>query len=346
MARRKRDKFGTKKVDKDSGSTAGNAPDLVRMLPKVNHHSAWDSPEAFYKHINSLEKSQSWSDSECMEDGRGSFYGTKTWQEAVELAKNGWDEGAQTVERVRDKIKALNPTAPKVIKYAMAGSVPCVPRAVAGNILNMKNPETSLTKKKPVITLLVNICVPWFVSKDALAYRASAIACLVDEVESKGFSCEVLLCARSQGHGDFETLTTVTVKHSHQPVDIKRLAFAVGHPAMFRRFMFADWSCDDQCQQLGHGLGYCRDVKPSAELKEAAVYTIPAYDGMKHFETEELAATHGLHYIITALQGQGCPAFPQFTEAQKEDWDKTLAEIEHDEEDRIRYYDDDDDDDW
>ena len=337
-----------KKVRTDrSEEFRGDAEDIDRLLPTLDYHSAWSTPEKFASHIENLSKKEAWQDSGWTsgED----FTGTKDMAEAISLAREGWKEGAEKIERLRGRISAMYPKSPRLVAYGIAGATPNVPRAIAGNLFNMRVHDAAKSRKKPVITLLSEMAANCGVDKNMISNRAAVVAAVIDQIESSGYSCEVISTASSKpgfwsGKKEFTSAVTIRVKESHQPVDVVRMAFPLGHSSIFRRMMFADWGTSKSCQAgLGSGLGSGTvfDEDEHAEyLEEKQIYLIPsAGSGLgKYFKTDELASTDGLALIIQSLKDQGCPAFrdaPEWEEQEKPDAD---SDVEPD------YPDDDDDD--
>lgn len=299
------------------GFVVGDSPEIARDLQKGRDFiSVWSSPEKFYRHIKAINANPKnrWHEAGWeKEDSRGKddygrFYGSKDMDAAVKLAEDGWKEGAEKIERLRGYILAMNPKSPTIPKYGITGSSPSVPRAVAGNIMNMKQLEQGKSRKKPTITIMYDMAQNCWVSPEVLTNKAATVAALVDVIESQGFCCEVMATSTSKS-GKFEAATTVMVKPSHQPVDTIRLGFALGHASMFRRFVFADWGGQKEAQPLGWGLGSTSgaDKKDKELYAEKYIYTIPKdTDG---FKTEELCAKDGVNRIIRDLQKQKCPPF-------------------------------------
>jgi hypothetical protein len=319
----------------------GDAPNITRLIissanesdrERKHRCSSWSSPEALTKHLKGINPSNIWY-------GRGNvwdninedFSGVDSLQEAFDMCRNGWKEGGETIERTRSYIHALNPTLPKPIRYAIAGSTPNVPRAVAGNILNMRAPETAKSSRRKTITILYNVCESWVVSKEAICNKAAATAALIDVIESQGFSCEVLCTAKSVGYNRMTDVLTVGVKESHHPVDTNRLAFSLGHSAMFRGIMFADWQSDPLCKDLGRGLGCVASVHASKELNGNNIYVIESSNGTgDKFKDADTTAKEGIQFLIQELQQQGCPAFPKKDHGDDLDKDEEDASEEDD----------------
>ncbi len=297
----------------------GDGAEIDQLMGDLDVHSTWSSPEAFSRHIKSLDHNKAWYGNDnawTTHDER--FTGVKTMDEALHLAAGNWNDGAEKVEKLRARIAAARPMGPRLIKYGIAGSVPCVPRAVAGNIFNMKQNDLGKARKKPIITLLCNMSANCVVDKEAITNRAASVAAIIDQIEASGYSVEVISTAlSSSGYGNkFNAATSIIAKPAHQPTDIKRLAFALGHAAMFRRLVFGDWEAVEDFRPLGMGLGHAHDMdnKGSEEWEQKAIYKVPsANDRAELFKTEELAMTKGLDYLMESLHQQKCPAFKERT---------------------------------
>lgn len=319
----------------------GDCLEIADILgDKYAYQSCWSSPEVFSRYVKSLNPNNAWQDA-GWEKGSFDFTGTKSMEEALHLADGHWDEGADKVQRMVDLIHANRPTRKFPKKYVITGALPSVPRAVSGNILNMLELETGASKRRPVITLISNMCVNWTVDKDVLSNKSAAVTAVIDEIESAGYSVEVISTAitggRWEGTKGYMAATSVMAKTSDQPVDIKRLAFSLGHPSMFRRMVFSDWGSEPSAERgLGHGLGHVNDPEPNGTdaLAEKHIYKIPPTEGQTGlFADEDKSMTIGLDSIIASLIKQKCPCFRtwQFSkEYKKYCADKKIEAIDND----------------
>ena len=304
--------------------SCGDAPDIERLFTPTTYMSTWASPEAFARRIKSINKKDAWQKTAWEtvnygDEGDG-WSGTKTMEGALELMENGWKEGADLIERVRTQILAQNPIRKKAVVYGIVGGVPDVPRAVAGDLKNMKDMGTTASRRRPVITLLCNMAANCGVSATAISNRAAAVAAVVDEIEAAGFSCEVITTATTAGGGwdgqkGFSAMTSIVIKRSDQPVDILKMAYTLGHASMFRRMIFADWGINQECKT---GLGQCLGHSYSDDfdsLREKNIYSIPSAEECREkFKDETTTATVGLKFLVDGLRKQGCPAFPKWEE--------------------------------
>lgn len=309
----------------DDRKLLGDGLQLDHLLPKMSYHSLWDSPEAYARYIETLNPSQSWNGPDAW-TSTSEFYGqTKNMKETLSLCQNGWKEGAEKIEALRAYIKAANPRAPRLIRHGLAGATPNVPRAVAGNLFNMRQPGSSESRKKPVITLVANMSASCGIDSEMISNRAATLAAIIDEIEASGFSCEVIATAMSQGRAGFRAATSVIVKPSHQPVDVMKLAFSLGHASFFRRMIFADWETQDVCQKgLGYGLGTIRTEaykRDQEALLEKAIYMLPSnQERSEYFKDDVTAMEKGLPFILQHLKELGCPPFKALKEWKDPDF--------------------------
>lgn len=246
----------------------GDAKELETYLPGFTYLSAWSSPEKFVRYVKTLRRKDAWQDA-GWDKGNPEWYGSETMEEAIALAESGWKEGVDQLEKTRNRVLSANPLLPKPIKYGIAGVTPNVPRAVSGNILNMRQPDMDKSKRRPVLTLICNMSANCGVSSSAITNRAAVVAAIVDQIEVAGFSCEVITTATSRGGGfagssGFSAAISVVLKRSDQAVDLSKLAYGLGHASFFRRLIFADKGSAKICKDgLGSGLGYPYNISPS-----------------------------------------------------------------------------------
>ncbi len=250
----------TKRLKTQEILTTGNARELQYVLPKHEASNAkrvftsyWSSPEAMANEIETWNVDKAWCKSAW--EGSSSFYGTSSMSEAIKLAREGWPEGVIQGSRLVDKIRANNPIQLKKVKYDVVGSFPNVARAVAGNPLNMRSPDTTKASRRPIVTFLSDICASCNHNVNEFINRAAAVAAVIEQVEAAGYACDVIVFSKSHYSDAINTCSWIQVKNSNQPVDIHRIAFGMGHPAMFRRFIFAEEGYHSMTSALGQGLG-------------------------------------------------------------------------------------------
>lgn len=289
----------------------GNAGELQYVLPAHENNntkkvftSYWSSPEAMAKEIETWKPSDAWHRSAW--EGTDTWYGCNSMPDAIKLAREGWPEGANKASKLVDKIRTNNPIQLKKVKHDVVGAYPNVSRAVAGNPLNMRSPDTTKASRRPIITFLSDICASAGHDASEFINRAAAVAAIVEQVEAAGYACDVIVFSKSHYGPDMHTCSWIQVKNSNQPVDINRIAFGLGHPAMFRRFIFAEEGYHSFTSPLGYGLGMVGTLERKG-LTEKNMYVIPSVQGNDYFKTEEKTQTQGLKFISDDLRGQGFP---------------------------------------
>lgn len=156
---------------------------------------------------------------------------------AVALAKDGWLEGAS---RLQDALKVFMPATPKPdVRNDFYGHTPNVPRFCAGApdsmIRHHYAPTGGMGK---VLTLIVPVNALGGVEADHMANFGLAVAHYVNQLETQGIRVELIgaVCSLVSGH---RVTHTFVIKQADQFLDLAVVAFAIGHPAMFRRLGFA-----------------------------------------------------------------------------------------------------------
>jgi hypothetical protein len=296
----------------------GNAPELAALVAPVTQRKAviscWNTPEAL---AASCETPHGWGNDDGVtlwSGGHDSWAGGSMAQ-AIQLCREGWQEGADKAAKLRDKINAANPVARRMVRFDVAGGVPNIPRALAGNPLNMKRIDMAKARRRPVITLASDVAVNCNVNQEVMQRRAACVTAIVDAIESAGFSCHVVAVARSVAHsGDTSALCVVTLKEASAQADMSRLAYGLGHPTMLRKLGFAAWCADKESKDLGTHLGSARGETITDEMKAAQVYMVKSArnaDVERAFSSDESAVKVGLKLLLDDLTAQGCPAITE-----------------------------------
>lgn len=323
---------------KPSKKIIGDASELDLLIPDRSFHSTWSSPEALARYIKSKNKEDAWHKGGWVNNE--DFSGSKSMDKTLDMAINGWKAGADKVEKLRSRIQSERPVIRQPVRYNIVGAIPNVPRAVSGNILNMKDIDITRAKRRPVLTILYDMACNCSVKADTITNCSAAVAALIDRVEQEGYSVEVIATALTSGGGwdwttgterelGYSAATSIRVKESHQPTDTMRLAFALGHASLFRRMIFADWGLEPGAQGgLGQGLGTTGvNSRSKEDLNDRHIYVLPSAEkNQKYFKDEEAAMTFGLDSLIRELQEQKCPPFlnSKLLYVKEKDEEKTL----------------------
>ena len=204
--------------------------------------ASFDSWEAFIEaaSIISHERRRSLAHAK----GDASFYGTSSFGEAAKLAREGWQEGVDRVQKIRSKVatavQSLVSRRADSIGYDVFGEYVDVGRFLTGEpeCFGVRVSDDSISKR--VVRINVNLGVSGSVSHEAIFARGAVAVAAIDIIESSGCRVEVygvhgsLKCDGSKLHE-----THVLLKSANQPLDIDRIVFALCHPSTLRRLCFS-----------------------------------------------------------------------------------------------------------
>lgn len=181
------------------------------------------------------------SDPSAREDDNPDFKRCKNYDEAREYLAHGFDED---VDEMIERVNALQKTGTmmKTQRYRdVAGFQPIVPRAILGLPDSMMNQKKVRVKSK-VITVVYDPGALGNVShKKIMEFGCKFINwCL--NVERKGYRVRIeYMKAFCPSWGEKENyILKVPLKSEHQPLNIKRMSFALTHAAM-QRYLAWDW---------------------------------------------------------------------------------------------------------
>lgn len=171
--------------------------------------------------------------------GSKDFTGTDSWEEALELSRDGWGEIRPAVDALVEKMDAVIAPSlrPAFTSYFdVSGGMVDVGRFMDGEPECMVETRLIETAKPGrVISILVNGSFTAGTQARAIQERGAAIVALVDSLEKMQHSTEIdveISC--------LEGLTTVIrVKNAEDVLDIDALMFAIAHPSALRRIYFA-----------------------------------------------------------------------------------------------------------
>lgn len=161
------------------------------------------------------------------------WHGTKTYEEAISLFKNGWSEGAQELTLKLKKIETQKEVQTQYKNIlSMCGYQAIVPLYLQDVPNNMINKKLVPVKNK-VITINRAICCSSSVSPDTLKNESVKCFLIIKKIEQAGIRVNLNLLI-STGH----VCVKIRLKSANEKLNISKLAFPLIHPAMFRRLYF------------------------------------------------------------------------------------------------------------
>lgn len=174
-----------------------------------------------------------------------------TYEQALELVTAGWPVGREAWANAATADFSQFASPAPTVTYDVAGAFPDIPRAVAGDPACFADRGAD-DCARPVITVMVNIVSSAGVSVDVIRNRGLAILTAIDNAEARGIRVEIIgaYAAHSLGRGATD-LITWPLKSADSPVDLDRLTFALAHPSMGRRLLFAVREGDPRYAAIG-----------------------------------------------------------------------------------------------
>lgn len=239
----------------------------------------YNSVGEFTADINSLQPNKFYKDRELSsqkkENNDNGWYASCDYARATYMLTHGWDSAA---EKMATKVKLTTGVSSPVRStrqvYSVVGSQASVPRYLQGIPTNMIDRQTTYSKQK-VITITKGISYSgWWTSEGIMRESIKALQ-LIQSLESNGqrVRLNVMLAATK---GNKSSICKVCVKQPDERLNISKMAFALAHPAMLRRFFFR-WIETDPFTDFD--LGYAYGTPSSLPIKERGMaeneYYIP-----------------------------------------------------------------------
>lgn len=169
------------------------------------------------------------------------FHSVPSFEEAANLAFN-WQDGVKRMSKIRADI-AMGKQWRKTIyrRPNMPGSL-MMGDFLAGHpepyaAIRRKPDDNARKGKSPVVKVYINLACSAMISNTALEARGAAVLAMVDAIEAAGYAAEVIVGSHSRvGRNTYDY--KVTVKRAGDKLNVNSVAFAMGNPDTFRRFIF------------------------------------------------------------------------------------------------------------
>lgn len=171
-----------------------------------------------------------------------SFDSYTSWEQAVTIAKDGWQYGADKTKAISeplfDRISQL--IERQDIVHDVEGMSIDVARYLDGEPECWQRWDTQIVEGSGVkiIKIGYNFCASAGISAETITARGAMVTALVELLEYAGNRVELWAVFSSRGVNDNYDNAKILVKSADQPLDMPRIAFALSHPAMLRRIQF------------------------------------------------------------------------------------------------------------
>ena len=246
------------------------------------------------------------------------FTGTKSFDEAVKLASDGWSDVRPQVDAIleplREKLaEVLDVTVERW--HDIIGSDPDIDRFVAGEFECMWDDIHIPTPTNgKVFTLLLSNAVNCNVSTETILKRGAALAAMVEAFTIMGCELEIWVETSSRDFGggwygddgrEREVFSTLVCVHkAGDNLDVNNVMFPLGHPSWLRRlwFGFAEGATQAQIEHFGFihgGYGQAFD-EPTLDREVGASIVLAMGANQNWAQGEDTVA-----WILNQLKMQG-----------------------------------------
>ncbi len=247
------------------------------------------------------------------------FTGTDTFQEAVDLAMNGWSTERPKVdalleplrERLAEKLDLVSHRIHDIVGYE-----PDIDRFLDGEMESMwEDIHIEAPHQGKVFTLLVSGSVSGGVSTETILKRGVAIIALVEAFQICGCDLEIWVensvtsfDYQRDAEGSYcpEWSSLTRVHRAGDNLDINELMFPLGHPAWQRRLSFGMREGEPQEVRDSFGFNNHGGMGSTADLLCVDVvnpsFTITRGGTSRH---SQLLDRDPLAWILSTLEDQG-----------------------------------------
>lgn len=207
------------------------------MIPTVVEE--FDSISQLIKELSKRENNEVMHSKHASETGSEDFTGTKSYEEAVKFALEGYTKPLDALKRgtIEAERKGTAPRRCRVVND-IVGYTPNVPAAVIGLPQSMIRSDNE-PKKSKVVEILYSPDANYMVSEKTIEKAGIAVLSLINNLEKSGYRVALKIgFFVADMDGGERTIATVKVKDWRQPIDLKKIAFPICNASMLRRIGF------------------------------------------------------------------------------------------------------------
>lgn len=240
--------------------------------------------------------------------GNAAWYGTDSWDEAADLAMNGWRGPSATVhgvlEAVRERLATVDGEH-TVRTLDMFGEEPNIDLFLQGEVECMYDQQMRWEPHDgKVFTMIIDGTSRSDIEPSDTLARGAALCGLVEAMNLLGYSMDIYVehtWTLSRYHNDPTAYFTLLaqVAHAGDPFDINRVMFAIGHPAWNRRIAFGTaesiekmWNGGFSASASARGMNGCHFAERVGASVQVSLNTIKR-------------RTDPLQWVLDQLEAQG-----------------------------------------
>ena len=171
--------------------------------------------------------------------GNKQFTQTESFQEAVELLKNGWsDMATKLVQKLKVIENQVQPSMKPKNIMSMQGYQAIVP-VYLNNQPNAMLAKKNVPVKQKVITVNKSIDYNSDVKADTIVNESIKAMQIVKKLEAQGYRCNLnIVLGTTAGYPSKQFVVKVRIKSANERLNVSKLAFPLVHPSMLRRLFF------------------------------------------------------------------------------------------------------------
>ncbi len=265
--------------------------ETIKEKGKEKYHE-FDSWTSFVDHC-ALTPTDLATNRDSRDTGKEGWTGTDTYNDAVNLARNGWTKGVEEAKKISGEIEAklYSLVQYPTVNYDVTGELLDVGRFCSGEPEHWGFWEYNLVEGPGTkhVYIVVNAVASCNVDAKVMMKRGSAVAALINLLELAGHRCKVdVLCAIRGSSFHYEIRTNV--KAYDEPLDLDRVTYAVAHPSILRRHVFSAMEVlPDQSEREKLGVSYSYGHPTETRGEKGDVYFPAMSSGDYRWESTESA---------------------------------------------------------
>lgn len=233
---------------------------------KYYHKRSFKDLKEYYDFVESTPEGFQPKDSR--KSNRNNWYGTPTFEKAMEYARGGWKKGLQEMEYY-ENISDME------YGNKQQKNIWDVENDVTGDFVDIESyiqgvPEcmARFTEKreKKFADIFVKVDYNWMVREDQIRKRGIEILKMIDALEKNNIKTRVTGYVLARGWDGSHYITTVVFKDYHQPLELDYLVFPLSSVSFLRRLWFSQIEHEDiafregfQGRRLNH-YGGCENL--------------------------------------------------------------------------------------
>lgn len=244
------------------------------------------------------------------EDEGSGWAGTKSFDEALKLARVGWPEGLAEINKFIVKFESVIAGLLPVpeVQFDVTGDWLDIGRFLSGEPEDwgsLRDTEDTVeTNNAKIVRLCLNMTANAGFDVKTIQRRGAACVALMHMLELTGRSChlDIVEAATSTRRQEWY----ITVKRAGETLSPEQIAFAAVNGSMLRRFSFA--VTEKMPEQMGRELGAGSSYGSAAQILRQEDYDIymPALEGWGDsgdFSSEKKS----IEWVLKTLRQQGIP---------------------------------------